>query len=287
MTDFDFAGFLDTDNQKEFVISLINLFDSIISEDKEENIRAKINKVTQNSISKDFGGLIAEINKFDNKITSKISLLSVINLITPNLSVSDSLNDEWEKSTTKANKTILRKLESFSTDEDLRLVAQISEWIDKNNSNAIILQKMADLINSVDNFTFFKEKLKSSYPDKIENLLNELDSERKQGFVQNDVIKILNSKGVNEYISSLVTQEAMSEISNEQLISSPVLQIEINENEDPENAFEVMELIPEIGVLLTSTAGNDDGTFIFLVLSNTENSVQELNRVNAKYKEFK
>ena len=98
MTDFDFAGFLDTDNQKEFVISLINLFDSITSEDKEENISAKINKVTQNSISKDFGGLIAEINKFDNKITSKISLLSVINLITPNLSVSDSLNDEWEKS---------------------------------------------------------------------------------------------------------------------------------------------------------------------------------------------
>jgi hypothetical protein len=287
MTDFDFAGFLDTDNQKEFVISLINLFDSIISEDKEENIRAKINKVTQNSISKDFGGLIAEINKFDNKITSKISLLSVINLITPNLSVSDSLNDEWEKSTAKANKTILRKLESFSTDEDLRLVAQISEWINKNNSNAIILQKMADLINSVDNFAFFKEKLQSSYPDKIENLLNELDSERKQGFVQNDVVKILIKKGVNEHISSLVTQEAMSEISNKQLISNPVLQIEINENGDPENAFEVMELIPEIGVLLTSTAGNEDGTFIFLVLSNTENSVQELNRVNAKYKEFK
>ena len=287
MTDFDFAGFLDTDNQKEFVISLINLFDSITSEDKEENISAKINKVTQNSISKDFGGLIAEINKFDNKITSKISLLSVINLITPNLSVSDSLNDEWEKSIANANKTILRKLESFSTDEDLRLIAQISEWIDKNNSNAIIFQKLADLINSVNNFTLFKEKLQSSYPDKIENLLNELDSERKQGFVQNDVIKILNDKGVNEHISSLVTQEAMSEISNEQLISNPVLQIEINENEDPENAFEVMELLPEIGVLLTSTAGNEDGTFIFLVLSNTENSVQELNSVNAKYKEFK
>ena len=38
MTDFDFAGFLDTDNQKNFVISLIKLFDSIILEENEKKI---------------------------------------------------------------------------------------------------------------------------------------------------------------------------------------------------------------------------------------------------------
>ena len=45
MTDFDFAGFLDTDNQKNFVISLIKLFDSIILEENEEKILHNISEV--------------------------------------------------------------------------------------------------------------------------------------------------------------------------------------------------------------------------------------------------
>ena len=38
MTDFDFAGFLDTENQKNFAVSLIKLFDSFILEENEEKI---------------------------------------------------------------------------------------------------------------------------------------------------------------------------------------------------------------------------------------------------------
>ena len=48
MTDFDFAGFLDTDNQKSFAISLIKLFDSIILEDNEEKILHNISEVKNN-----------------------------------------------------------------------------------------------------------------------------------------------------------------------------------------------------------------------------------------------
>ncbi len=97
MTDFDFAGFLDTDNQKSFAISLIKLFDSIILEENEEKILHNISEVKNNSISNDFGGLLSALSNFNlNDFSSKLSLLSVINLITPNLSVSDDLSDQWQ-----------------------------------------------------------------------------------------------------------------------------------------------------------------------------------------------
>ena len=288
MTDFDFAGFLDTDNQKDFALSLINLFDIIISGSDEKLINEKINSVLNNSISKDFDGLVSVLNNIEfSSETSKISLLSIINLITPNLSVSDSLDNEWKETLLLSKKTISLKIKSISEENDLRFIAQISQWIEKDNTNAINFQKLADLFNDIENLDEFRNGIINKYPESLSDIIEKLDNKRKKGFVQKDIVEILEKRGVGNNISVLVTQEAMSEISNEQLISNPVLQIEINENEDPENAFEVMELIPEIGVLLTSTAGNDDGTFIFLVLSNTENSVQELNRVNAKYKEFK
>ena len=97
MTDFDFAGFLDTDNQKNLVISLIKLFDSIILEKNEEKILNNISEVRKNYISKDFGGLLSALSNFNsNDFSSKLSLLAVINLITPNLSVSDDLSDQWQ-----------------------------------------------------------------------------------------------------------------------------------------------------------------------------------------------
>ena len=67
MTDFDFAGFLDTDNQKNFAVSLIKLFDSIILEKNEEKNLHNISKVRKNSISKDFGGLLSALSEFDLK----------------------------------------------------------------------------------------------------------------------------------------------------------------------------------------------------------------------------
>ena len=54
MTDFDFAGFLDTDNQKNFAISLIKLFDSIILDQNAEQILHHVNEVQKNSICNDF-----------------------------------------------------------------------------------------------------------------------------------------------------------------------------------------------------------------------------------------
>ena len=287
MTDFDFAGFLDTDNQKNFVISLIKLFDSIILEKNEEKILHNISEVRKNSISKDFGGLLSALSEFDLKdISSKLSLLAVINLITPNLSVSDELSDQWEITHSNSKEIIRNKIDNFSTDYDLRYIAQISQWSENNSENAMIFQKIADLVHNIDNIEELRKKIQSHYPNDLNKLIDELDSQRTKGFVQSDIIDILDKRGVDQKISSLVTLEAISQISTNQLSSDPLLEIKINEEAEPEIAFEVIELLPKIGIILTSTAGKDEGTFIFLVLCNNQNSIKMLNDINASYKEY-
>ena len=287
MTDFDFAGFLDTDNQKNFAISLIKLFDSIILEEKEEKILHNISEVRKNSISNDFGGLLSALSDFDLKdISSKLSLLAVINLITPNLSVSDELSDQWEITHSNSKEIIRNKIDNFSTDYELRYIAQISQWSENNSENAMIFQKIADLVHNIDNIEELRKKIQFHYPNDLNKLIDELDSQRTKGFVQSDIINILDKRGVDQKISSLVTLEAISQISTNQLSSDPLLEIKINEEAEPEIAFEVIELLPKIGIILTSTAGKDEGTFIFLVLCNNQNSIKMLNDINASYKEY-
>ena len=287
MTDFDFAGFLDTDNQKNFAVSLIKLFDSIILEENEEKILNNISEVRKNSISNDFGGLLSALSNFDLKdISSKLSLLAVINLITPNLSVSDELIDQWEITHDNSKEIIRNKIDNFCTDYELRYIAQISQWSENNSENAMIFQKIADLFHNIDNIEELRKKIQSHYPDDLTKLIDELDSKRTKGFVQSDIINILDKRGVDQKISSLVTLDAISQISNNQLSSDPLLEIEINEEDEPEIAFEVIELLPKIGIILTSTAGKDGGTFIFLVLCKNLNSIKMLDDINAIYKVY-
>ena len=288
MTDFDFAGFLDTDNQKSFAISLIKLFDSIILEENEEKILHNISEVKNNSISNDFGGLLSALSNFNlDDISSKLSLLAVINLITPNLSVSDDLSDQWQITYSNSKEIIRKKIDNFSNDYDLRYIAQISQWSENNSENAMIFQKIADLFHNTDNIEELRKKIQSHYPDDLTKLIDELDSKRTKGFVQSDIINILYKRGVDHKISSLVTLEAISQISSSQLSSDPLLEIMINEEAEPEIAFEVIELLPKIGIILTSTAGKDEGTFIFLVLCNNQDSIKMLDDINAIYKEYK
>ena len=287
MTDFDFAGFLDTDNQKDFALSLINLFDGIISGSDEKLINEKIKNVLNNSISKDFDGLVSVLNNFDfSSETSKISLLSIINLITPNLSVSDSLDNEWKETLLLSKKTISLKIKSISEESDLRFIAQISQWIEKDNTNAINFQKLADLFNDIENLDEFRNGVINKYPENLSEIIEKLDNKRKKGFVQKDIVEILEKRGVGNNISVLVTQEATSGISSHQLLTDPLIQVEINENNDPEKAFEVMEVLPEIGTLLTSTASDKNGSFLFLVLCKNKNSIQELEKQNIIFKEY-
>ena len=288
MTDFDFAGFLDTDNQKSFAISLIKLFDSIILEENEEKILHNISEVKNNSISNDFGGLLSALSNFNlDDISSKLSILAVINLITPNLSVSDDLSDQWQITYSNSKEIIRKKIDNFSNDYDLRYIAQISQWSENNSENAMIFQKIADLFHNTDNIEELRKKIRSHYPDDLTKLIDELDSKRTKGFVQSDIINILDKRGVDHKISSLVTLEAISQISSSQLSSDPLLEIKINEEAEPEIAFEVIELLPKIGIILTSTAGKDEGTFIFLVLCNNQDSIKMLDDINAIYKEYK
>ena len=142
------------------------------------------------------------LNNFDlSSATSKISLLSIINLITPNLSVSDSLDNEWKETLLLSKKTISLKIKSISEESDLRFIAQISQWIEKDNTNAINFQKLADLFNDIENLDEFRNGIINKYPENLSEIIEKLDNKRKKGFVQKDIVEILEKRGVVNNLS--------------------------------------------------------------------------------------
>ena len=108
--DFDFAGFLDEDNQRNFVISLIKLFDLLLEDNNEKQIQESIIKIKENTISKDFAGLISALNSFDPiKDVSRIPILAIINLIAPNIAAADELEEEFSISQKNSSLKITKK----------------------------------------------------------------------------------------------------------------------------------------------------------------------------------
>ena len=153
------------------------------------------------------------------------------------------------------------------TDEDKVHYSDLIEQVEINNKDSIIELlgiKIQDMLHD-GNLNSLETKL-----------INEMTR----------LVEILEKRGVGNNISVLVTQEAMSGISSHQLLTDPLIQVEINENNDPEKAFEVMEVLPEIGTLLTSTASDKNGSFLFLVLCKNKNSIQELEKLNITFKEY-
>ena len=53
---------------------------------------------------------------------------------------------------------IRKKIDNFSTDYDLRYIAQISQWSENNSENAMIFQKIADLVHNIDNIEELRKK---------------------------------------------------------------------------------------------------------------------------------
>ena len=47
-----------------------------------------------------------------------------------------------------------------------------------------------------------------------------------------------------------------------------------------------MEILTDIGTLLTRTASDKNGSFLFLVLCKNRNSIQELEKLDITFKEY-
>lgn len=286
--DFDFAGFLDEDNQRNFVISLIKLFDLLLEDNNEKEIQQAIIKIKENTISKDFAGLISALNSFDPiKDVSRIPILAIINLIAPNIAAADELEEEFSISQKNSSLKITKKLDLISSKDDLRFIAQICEWNFKDNKIALIFQKIADILKDDNEVSSIKNKIILNFPNNLDQLLSNIDKGRQSGFVSNEIINLLIERGLSQRISSLVTKEKTNKISISDLRKKPLVIISLDEQKEPELALEMMELIPKYGSLLTSTSGEKVSTYLFLVLLNSDFELNEIKNIGIKFEEFR
>ena len=286
--DFDFAGFLDEDNQRNFVISLIKLFDLLLEDNNEKEIQQAIIKIKENTISKDFAGLISALNSFDPiKDVSRIPILAIINLIAPNIAAADELEEEFSISQKNSSLKITKKLDLISSKDDLRFIAQICEWNFKDNKIALIFQKIADILKDDNEVSSIKNEIILNFPNNLDQLLSNIDKGRQSGFVSNEIINLLTERGLSQRIASLVTKEKTNKISISDLRKKPLVIISLDEQKDPELAMEMMELIPKYGSLLTSTSGENASTYLFLVLLNSDSELDEIKNIGIKFEEFR
>ena len=286
--DFDFAGFLDEDNQRNFVISLIKLFDLLLEDNNEKEIQQAIIKIKENTISKDFAGLISALNSFDPiKDVSRIPILAIINLIAPNIAAADELEEEFSISQKNSSLKITKKLDLISSKDDLRFIAQICEWNFKDNKIALIFQKIADILKDDNEVSSIKNEIILNFPNNLDQLLSNIDKGRQSGFVSNEIINLLIERGLSQRISSLVTKEKTNKISISDLRKKPLVIISLDEQKEPELALEMMELIPKYGSLLTSTSGEKVSTYLFLVLLNSDFELNEIKNIGIKFEEFR
>ncbi len=286
--DFDFAGFLDEDNQRNFVISLIKLFDLLLEDNNEKEIQQAIIKIKENTISKDFAGLISALNSFDPiKDVSRIPILAIINLIAPNIAAADELEEEFSISQKNSSLKITKKLDLISSKDDLRFIAQICEWNFKNNKIALIFQKIADILKDDSEVSSIKNEIILNFPNNLDQLLSNIDKGRQSGFISNEIINLLTDRGLSQRIASLVTKEKTNKISISDLRKKPLVIISLDEQKEPELALEMMELIPKYGSLLTSTSGEKVSTYLFLVLLNSDFELNEIKNIGIKFEEFR
>ena len=286
--DFDFAGFLDEDNQRNFVISLIKLFDLLLEDNNEKEIQQAIIKIKENTISKDFAGLISALNSFDPiKDVSRIPILAIINLIAPNIAAADELEEEFSISQKNSSLKITKKLDLISSKDDLRFIAQICEWNFKDNKIALIFQKIADILKDDNEVSSIKNEIILNFPNNLDQLLSNIDKGRQSGFVSNEIINLLIERGLSQRIASLVTKEKTNKISISDLRKKPLVIISLDEQKEPELALEMMELIPKYGSLLTSTSGEKVSTYLFLVLLNSDFELNEIKNIGIKFEEFR
>tara|TARA_A100001011_G_C14259877_1_gene821874 strand:- start:612 stop:1502 length:891 start_codon:yes stop_codon:yes gene_type:complete len=286
--DFDFAGFLDEDNQRNFVISLIKLFDLLLEDNNEKQIQEAIIKIKENTISKDFAGLISALNSFDPiKDVSRIPILAIINLIAPNIAAADELEEEFSISQKNSSLKITKKLDLISSKDDLRFIAQICEWNFKNNKIALIFQKIADILKDDSEVSSIKNEIILNFPNNLDQLLSNIDKGRQSGFISNEIINLLTDRGLSQRIASLVTKEKTNKISISDLRKKPLVIISLDEQKEPELALEMMELIPKYGSLLTSTSGEKVSTYLFLVLLNSDFELNEIKNIGIKFEEFR
>jgi len=269
-SDFDFGNFLDLDNQSKLKINCIMLFENLCNHKitlKELDALKQV--IISDPISKSFSGFYDAIGNL--KFSDKASISNVfphLNLMINTLNDSGNSDIEIERVKNDLKAKLHHLSDSIDNGNDIWMIAQIYEFIEPGSKTAVNLIRMLDLeFSDSDTIKEIKHVLKSrNIESNLEQLLTRLLAQETRGFITGDLKQVLLDRGVEDRFVNLITKDSVKNLTKESLTKNKLFLITFDEEMlDVEPNF--IDKITQNGIILTSTAGESDKGFVFLVLS--------------------
>ena len=269
-SDFDFGNFLDLDNQSNLKINCIMLFENLCNHKKtSKELDALKQVIISDPISKSFSGFYDAIGNL--KFSDKASISNVfphLNLMINTLNDSGNSDIEIERVKNDLKAKLHHLSDSIDNGNDIWMIAQIYEFIEPGSKTAVNLIRILDLeFSESDTIKEIKHVLKSpNIESNLEQLLTRLLAQETRGFITGDLKQVLLDRGVEERFVNLITKDSVKNLTKESLTKNKLFLITFDEEMlDVEPNF--IDKITQNGIILTSTAGESEKGFVFLVLS--------------------
>ena len=269
-SDFDFGNFLDLDNQSNLKINCIMLFENLCSHKKtSKELDALKQVIISDPISKSFSGFYDAIGNL--KFSDKASISNAfphLNLMINTLNDSGNSDIEIERVKNDLKEKLHHLSDSIDNGNDIWMIAQIYEFIEPGSKTAVNLIRILDLeFSESDTIKEIKHVLKSpNIESNLEQLLTRLLAQETRGFITGDLKQVLLDRGVEDRFVNLITKDSVKNLTKESLTKNKLFLITFDEEMlDVEPNF--IDKITQNGIILTSTAGESEKGFVFLVLS--------------------
>ena len=269
-SDFDFGNFLDLDNQSNLKINCIMLFENLCNHKKtSKELDALKQVIISDPISKSFSGFYDAIGNL--KFSDKASISNAfphLNLMINTLNDSGNSDIEIERVKNDLKEKLHHLSDSIDNGNDIWMIAQIYEFIEPGSKTAVNLIRILDLeFSESDTIKEIKHVLKSpNIESNLEQLLTRLLAQETRGFITGDLKQVLLDRGVEDRFVNLVTKDSVKNLTKESLTKNKLFLITFDEEMlDVEPNF--IDKITQNGIILTSTAGESEKGFVFLVLS--------------------
>ena len=269
-SDFDFGNFLDLDNQSNLKINCIMLFENLCNHKKtSKELDALKQVIISDPISKSFSGFYDAIGNL--KFSDKASISNVfphLNLMINTLNDNGKSDIEIERVKNDLKEKLHHLSDSIDNGNDIWMIAQIYEFIEPGSKTAVNLIRILDLeVSESDTIKEIKQVLKSrNIESNLEQLLTRLLAQETRGFITGDLKQVLLDRGVEDRFVNLVTKDSVKNLTKESLTKNKLFLITFDEEMlDVEPDF--IDKITQNGIILTSTAGDSEKGFVFLVLS--------------------
>ena len=289
MTDhFDFGSFMDLDNQAGLRKNCISLFSALAqcpqdAGDVDMYKSALINDPLVDSLE----GLHSTVTAIDlNDETSIIKSMSLLNLVVPSLN--DAEDDRLVQSQRIVAPALDERIRLAKTKNDLLTIAQLLQWIDQSAEASQRLHQLTDLLDQ-DAAIFEKVLSALTSADRaaaMGSLVATLLENHHVGFIAGDRRKLLLGRGVEEWLANLVTNDALSEISDQDLLSKTLCTMKFDEEVVDEHP-DFMDHLLASCMVLTSTGKTDNSSFLFLLLVLDEALFDTLRKINDTVQEVR